>query len=519
MKVAALNILLENYKDKSFIIEGFTAGFNIPFMGLESPLLSHNSSSALSNPSAVEQKLKLEINSNRIAGPFSSPPYKNFKSSPLAIKEKSVKGKFRLLHNLSHPHTLDSVNLNIPKTHTTVTYSSLRDAINMICSLQQPVYLAKADLADAFRLIPVSPSAYHLLGFKWNFNYYYDRNLPMGCAASCQIFERVSDALVWILNSQGVFNVIKVLDDFLFIANTQTLCDGYLRLFKEICLITGFPLAERKTVEPCRALTFLGFHLDTEKMIAQLPSDKQTRYKDEVHKYLLLKRLTLRELKSLLGKLQHATAAIRPGTAFLRRLYDLTCGLKNPNSQVSLSEGSLKDLNTWESFLKFNNGTALLSPPTNLLSTKLCLISDSSKYGFGGTFGTNWIQGVWPEHWKQFNIAFLEAYPILLLIDVFSNYLAHSRVLIRCDNMAVVEILNKMSSKDADIMCLIRHIALLTLMHDITLIAVHIPGKMNVLPDLLSRSQVTPTLLTHYGMSATRTAIPPKLQPMNFTFS
>ena len=60
-------------------------------------------------------------------------------------------------------------------------------------------YLAKADIADAFRLLPVHPSDHNLLGFKYNYEYYYDTRLPKGCAASCKIFESFSDALVFIL--------------------------------------------------------------------------------------------------------------------------------------------------------------------------------------------------------------------------------------------------------------------------------------------------------------------------------
>ena len=50
----------------------------------------------------------------------------------------------------------------------------------------------------AYRHLPLKPEEYHLFGFRWNSLYYYDKCLPMGCASSCQIFERLSTGLHWI---------------------------------------------------------------------------------------------------------------------------------------------------------------------------------------------------------------------------------------------------------------------------------------------------------------------------------
>jgi hypothetical protein len=46
--------------------------------------------------------------------------------------------------------------------------------------------LSKCDIEDAFRIIPIHPSDYYLLGFTWNNYFYFDRCLPMGASSSCQ---------------------------------------------------------------------------------------------------------------------------------------------------------------------------------------------------------------------------------------------------------------------------------------------------------------------------------------------
>lgn len=35
--------------------------------------------------------------------------------------------------------------------------------------------MAKTDIEDAFRIIPIRPSDYHLLAFTWNNNFYLDK--------------------------------------------------------------------------------------------------------------------------------------------------------------------------------------------------------------------------------------------------------------------------------------------------------------------------------------------------------
>ncbi len=75
--------------------------------------------------------------------------------------------------------------------------------------------MAKLDIKGAFRIVPLHPCQYHLMGFKCENKYYYDKNLAMGLSSSCQIFETISEAVVFILNTKyTVIDVVKIHDDF-----------------------------------------------------------------------------------------------------------------------------------------------------------------------------------------------------------------------------------------------------------------------------------------------------------------
>ncbi len=186
IKFKLLEEMLEGFdKDKLELLHsGFESGFMVFYSGNESGLESKNWRSTLLNPESVTDKLRKEISKGRIAGPFRKKLFGDkFKCSPLAIREKTTPGQYRLLHNLSYPYDKNSVNYNIPKEEATVQYECISDAVEIIRKLGRNCYMAKSDISEAFRLLPLNPDIYHLMGFTWEEMWYYDKCLPMRVAA------------------------------------------------------------------------------------------------------------------------------------------------------------------------------------------------------------------------------------------------------------------------------------------------------------------------------------------------
>jgi hypothetical protein len=50
--------------------------------------------------------------------------------------------------------------------------------------------MGRMDISSAFRLLIINPGDFEFFGFKFKDNYYFDNYLPMGCSASCQLFEK-----------------------------------------------------------------------------------------------------------------------------------------------------------------------------------------------------------------------------------------------------------------------------------------------------------------------------------------
>ena len=95
--------------------------------------------------------------------------------------------------------------------------------------LEKGCLVAKADIKDAFSIIPISPLDYRLLGFKFEGQFYFDMCLPMGCSTSCQTFESLTQAVHWIcVHKAKILHISHIIDDFIYFENAILHCKLYL---------------------------------------------------------------------------------------------------------------------------------------------------------------------------------------------------------------------------------------------------------------------------------------------------
>ena len=427
-------------------------------------------------------------------------------------------GEFRLIHHLSYPHG-SSVNDGIHYEHSTVSYSTIDDAIKLIKQLGPGFFIAKTDIKNVFRLLPIQPKDYPLLGIMWKGVYYYDRCMPMGCSSSCSTFEKFSTTVQWIAqNKLNIHYMLHLLDDFLLAAMTEKLCKDQLQLFLFLCDYLGIPMAPEKTCGPSTKLSFAGIELDTLLSEARLPPEKIEKCISIISEFLGRKKVTLREIQSLNGLLNFACSVVRPGRAFLRRLIDLTMGIKSQHDFIRVSKEVKKDLNLWLSFLSNFNGKSFFIDDIWQLSNNINLFTDASgALGFGAVFGNHWCYGKWPDNWVNTNIAILEFYPIVLSLHLWGADMSNRSIIFYTDNEALVHVINKQSCKDKTLMVFVRRLVLLCLQFNIMFKAKHVPGVRNNLADALSRLQVQRfQQLAPPTMDRSPTVIPVHLQPENW---
>lgn len=513
IKPYALSQWLQGYdrNTSNFLVNGFLNGFHIPFHGILNEKPVKNLQSAYRYPSEVSKAINIELLAQRLAGPFTEKPFDHIHFSPVGVVEKKTKGEFRFIQHLSYPEG-SSINDGIPKELCSVQYQSIDDAVSLIQKFGPGAYMAKTDIEKAFKLIPIAPDSQHLLAFTHLNCIYYDKTLPMGLSYSCSLFETFSTALQWIATEKlGISGCVHILDDFMFVSPPQYhLCFSSLQTFLGLAEELGVPIKHEKTMLPDTVMSFMGIELDSNLMVKRLPLDKIEKIRFRLQSLKFRRKVTLEELQSLIGLLNFACAVVTPGRCFLRRLIDLTIGLKKPHHKRRLTTEARADLEAWTLFIEGFNGTAIMLEDTWNSSATLHLYTDSSNTGFGGYLKNRYFADTWPLNsiWQHCHITVKELYPIVLALEVWGHRLQNKCIVFHSDNEAVVYIINRQTSKDKTLMKLVRRLVLCTIKHNVMFQATHIPGLENRLADLLSRQQVDQYLDECMWQNQVRETIP-----------
>ena len=140
---------------------------------------------------------------------------------------------------------------------------------------------------------------------------------------------------------------------------------------------------------------------------------------------------------------------------------------------------------------------------------KEVLVSDASgSWGCGAYYGSNWFQIKWVQPMASSHITVKELAPIVVASAVWVYLWKGLTVKVLCDNEAVVGIVNKGTSRDSEVMHLVRCQAFFTAKYQFYLVASHIHGFSNVRADALSRINHSLFQVLHRQASPLLSAIP-----------
>ena len=117
----------------------------------------------------------------------------------------------------------------------------------------------------------------------------------------------------------------------------------------------------------------------------------------------------------------------------------------------------------------------------------------------------------YPSTIQDTHITLKELLPILLAAAVWGRYWHGLTVQVRCDNSAVVAILNWGNSQDLDVMHLVRCLPFIKAKYQFSLFAAPIPGINNDLADALSRNKLPYFFCRHQQAARDPTPIPQEL--------
>ena len=472
----------------SYVIKGLRHGFDIGFSASRNvSVISNNRLSASMHSSFISEQLAAYCLRGQTAGPFPAPPFPHLRCSGVgAVPKKS--GKLRMIHHLSSPHG-NSVNDRIPSEPFSLHYVSIDAAINLIMPSAKPVYLSKLDVKSAFRQIPVREEDQPLLGIKWQGQFYYEKVLPFGLRSSPAIFDAVASAIEWIMQHQfSIHQLLHYLDEFLCVSSGAVVANEQLSILLRAFVYLGVPLAPAKVEGPLSCLTFLGITLDCIRLEARLPLDKLVEIRSLLTDTVTRRRISQRNLESLSGKLSFAARVIVPGRTFMRRLWSVCARYQEPHFTIVLNQDCIADLNWWIRLFADWNGKSFFLHPDWTPSPDLQLFTDASgTRGWGAYNDGRWIQGEWTQQQLSNSIEWKERYALVVACTTWGREWSQLCILVRCDNMCVVECVRTGTSKAPAVMQLLRELFFVCAKCNFTLSAAHIAGSINTIADALSR--------------------------------
>ena len=365
-----------------------------------------------------------------------------------------------------------------------------------------------------------------------NWYYFIDKCMPFGASISCSHFQRFSDAVAQIFrHKSGGEDTVNYLDDYFFAALMEMCCNRQISTFLQICEKIRFPVSLEKTFWGSQLIVFLGTLINTETQTISIPVEKIDKARQLLDAMLIegRKKTTLIELQQLCGLLNFFSKSIIPARAFTRRLYAHTAKALKPLHHININAEMRLDFMMWKAFIDhpsvFSRQFIDLTSITK--ANEIDFYTDASRnfsLGCGGVCGNEWYALQWDRFFMQINqpsINYLELYAVLIGVILWIEKFKNKRVVIFCDNMSVVHMINNNSSNCKNCMILIRILVLQGLVHNTRIYAKHVRTHLNKKADLLSRAKFQ-QFRVHAAkdkMKHTPREIPELLWPMHKVWS
>ena len=480
--------LLQHYPDPQFplILAGIaTYGARLGYEGtLNAKIQLKNHKSALLQPNVLDESISEDLTLGRTSVVDKLP--NAYYISPLGLVLKTTTGQttgWRKIHDLSALMGR-SVNDGIPKHYGTIVYETFQRAINLVAKSGRGATLIKRDLKSAFRYVPVSPFNQWLLMYRWNGKVYVELFLPFGLRTAPLIFNLFSEAIHWIMLTLG-WDLCHYIDDFLLVLPPSGDVEKAKNDFSRTCEAIGFTIEHKKDKDGT-LVDFLGLEIDTMAMEARLPPDKHRRALQIVNETLEKDSIPFYTLEKLLGFLSFCCAVLPLGRPFLRQIFNLLNRKTHHLAHVRISSAARRDLCWWKILLNQWHGISVIRSPSRPV---LKVYTDASgKKGIGGIWNDQAFSVHINRRHRTKHINWKEMFAIYFAITLWAKDWIGCRVILMCDNSAVVDAINKRSIRGETI-AILQLILLVAAIQDIELHAEWLPSEDNAIADALSRHQ------------------------------
>ena len=493
--------MLHDYEDASicdFLEFGFPLGYfgDVQRGSPDSYTFVRNHGGAKHFPVQIQEYLSKEKSYGAILGPFKENPFCcNIMLSPLNSVPKKDTIERRFILDLSFPKG-QSINDSVSKDFylgqkISLSYPNVDDLVNIIKLKGKGCLLFKRDLRRFYRQIGIDIGDASVVGYSFNGFIYFDKVLSMGLKSAAFIAQRVTNAVKYICQILNI-SIENYLDDLAGGDYPDKAWFSYLELAKvlEFC---GLEESVHKACPPATRMVFIGVLFDTETLTLLVTQERLQEIKLLVKSWLEFESATVKQLQSLIGKLNFVAHCVKPSRIFISRLLNWLRIIQNSDKNEIIPVEIKKDLQWWYIFLPRFNGVAMMdldewSEPDQLAASDACLS------GCGSFSQGKFFHAAFPDFilTQTLHINCLELLSIMVTVKIWGKYWKGKKIVLFCDNKNSCRALNTGITRNSFMQACLREIFFFASIWEFQIRGREIAGRENRIPDFLSRWEENP---------------------------
>ena len=360
-------------------------------------------------------------------------------------------------------------------------------------SLSPNMWTFSLDLSNAYFHIPIHPASRKYLRIEFRGKIYQFRALPFGLKTAPWLFTMVFREVKVLALKQDV-PILLYLDDWLGKAQSRQICAQRAARLVALCKELGIVINHEKSdFIPRQRFDFVGTHYDLIQF--QVFPTQANLAKVEYNMMMILssKALQAQVWQSIIGVVSSQDRLIPYGRLHVRpfqiHLLDHWDPFSGDPMELIPTAPVTQAAVWWLHRKNLMKGVPLVPPPYTLR-----IYTDACIKGWGAHMDEHAVQGLWSPEESVLHINVLEMRAVVLAIQAFPTT-PGDVVMISSDNTTVVAYINHQGGTRSKSLWLeTLQLFQLAMKKGLFLRAVHIPGRLNVIADQLSRlGQTLPT--------------------------
>ena len=244
---------------------------------------------------------------------------------------------------------------------------------------------------------------------------------------------------------------------------------------------------DKSELVPKQIFDFVGYQFDLRAGRVRPTPDRWQNLQDKILEMMSLPHCPVRQFMSLIGLLTATEKQVHLGRLHMRPIqWHLKQHWRIPESLekvIPIPRSLYPHLQWW-----LQEDNVLTGQPLHPIKHALQIFTDASKEGWGTHLNEFTARGTWSLPESKLHINYLELKAVFLALKEFQNLCANKIVPVATDNTTVMSYINKEGGMRSGTLCaLLWRILTWCTRHQVTLKARHIPGRLNVVADKLSR--------------------------------